>query len=154
MAELEFRGPFLLLFALAQQQGTLLQQSMSAAPLAPGEFAIYSALRLMQPTTPTRLANTLGMRPTTLSSALVRMQKARHLRRRRNPDDGRSSVISLTAAGVRVTEACFPSFGLAIETFRRHLEVDESELLHHLEAFSTALGRAQAELIADQAASA
>jgi DNA-binding MarR family transcriptional regulator len=146
MADLAFRGPFLLLFALAQQQSTLLQQSMFDAPLLPGEFAVYSALRLMQPTTPTQLAQTLGMKPTTLSSALVRMEKARHLRRKRNPADGRSTVISLTAAGVRATTACFPSFGTAITSFRNHLEVDEAGLLRHLEAFSTALTRAQAEL--------
>ena len=88
MAGLEFRGPFLLVFALGQQLGTLLQQAMADAPLPPNEFAVYSALRLMQPTTPTQLAGTLGMKATTLSSVLVRMSKNGHLQRRRNPADG------------------------------------------------------------------
>jgi DNA-binding MarR family transcriptional regulator len=143
---LSFRGPFLLLYALSQQQGRLLQQAMSDAPLPPGEFAIYSALRLMQPTTPTQLAATLGMKPTTLSSALVRIAEAGHLKRRRNPSDGRSVVLSLSAAGVRVTEACFESFGAAIESFRRNLEVDEQDFLDHLEAASRAFDRAVGEL--------
>ena len=96
MARLEFRGPFLLASALGQQLGNLLQQAMADAPLTPGEFAVYSALRLMQPTTPTQLATALGMKATTLSSALVRMSKSGHLKRRRNPADGRSVILTLT----------------------------------------------------------
>jgi DNA-binding MarR family transcriptional regulator len=143
---LSFRGPFLLLYAVSQQQGRLLQHAMADAPLQPGEFAIYSALRLMQPTTPTQLATTLGMKPTTLSSALVRMADAGHLKRRRNPADGRSVVLSLNAAGVRVTEACFASFSAAIQAFLRNLEVDEQDFLDHLEAASRAFDAAAGEL--------
>jgi DNA-binding MarR family transcriptional regulator len=146
MGQLEFRGPFLLLFALGQQQGSLLQQAMADAPLSPSEFALYSALRLMQPATPSLLAQTLGMKATTLSSALVRMANAGHLRRRRNPADGRSVVLELSASGLRVTEACFASFSTAIEAFRRNLDVDEAEFLRHLEAASAALSAAAAEL--------
>ena len=146
MAELEVRGPFLLLFAVSQQQGNLLQLAMTDAPLLPAEFAVYSALRLMQPTTPTQLATTVGMKATTLSSALVRMQRAGHLKRRRNPADGRSVIISLTPSGRRVTEACFDSFRTAIDAFRRHLDCDEADLLRLLEAMSHALGNAFSEL--------
>jgi DNA-binding MarR family transcriptional regulator len=146
MARLEFRGPFLLVFALGQQLGNLLQLAMADAPLTPGEFAVYSALRLMQPTTPTQLAGQLGMKPTTLSSMLVRMSKSGHLKRRRNPADGRSVILALTPSGVRVTEACFASFGLAIEAFRNQLSVEEATLLADLEAMSAALDRAAAEL--------
>lgn len=146
MARLEFRGPFLLLFALDQQLGTLLQQAMAGAPLTPGEFAVYSALRLMQPTTPTQLAATLGMKPTTLSSVLVRMSRNSHLKRRPNPADGRSVILTLSPAGQRATEACFPGFGTAIEAFRRQLTVDEAGLLSNLEAASAAIERAGAEL--------
>ncbi|MDQ1741811.1 MAG: Winged helix DNA-binding domain [Pseudonocardiales bacterium] len=146
MAGLEFRGPFLLVFALGQQLGTLLQQAMADAPLPPNEFAVYSALRLMQPTTPTQLAGALGMKATTLSSVLVRMSRSGHLKRRRNPADGRSVILTLSASGVRVTEACFATFGVAIEAFRRQLRIDESVLLADLEAMSQALARASADL--------
>ena len=146
VAGLKFRGPVLLVFALDQQLATLLQQAMADAPLPPNEFAVYSALRLLQPTTPSQLAGTLGMKATTLSSMLVRMARSGHLKRRRNPADGRSVILTLTPSGVRVTEACFASFGAAIEVFRRHLTVDEPTLLAHLEAMSTALSRASAEL--------
>jgi DNA-binding MarR family transcriptional regulator len=146
MARLEIRGPFLLLFALAQQQSSLLHHAMADRPLQPAEFAVYSALRLSQPTTPTQLAATLGMKATTLSSMLVRMAKNGHLKRRRNPADGRSVVLSLSPAGVRATEESFTSFSVAIESFRRHLEIEEPALLHSLEAMSRALNRAMIEL--------
>ena len=150
MAGLEFRGPFLLAFALDQQLANLLQQAMADAPLTPTEFAVYSALRLMQPTTPSQLAGTLGMKPTTLSSMLVRMSRSGHLKRRPNPADGRSVILTLTAGGLRTTEACFASFGGAISAFRRHLRVDEGDLLSHLEAMSAALAQATAELAGQQ----
>jgi DNA-binding MarR family transcriptional regulator len=146
MARLEFRGPFLLLFALDQQLAGLLQQALADAPLTPGEFAVYSTLRLTQPTTPTQLAGTLGMRPTTLSSVLVRMSRNGHLKRRRNPADGRSVMLTLSPSGVRATEACFAGFSAAIQAFRRQLTVDEAVLLANLEATSTAIERASAEL--------
>jgi DNA-binding MarR family transcriptional regulator len=146
MARLEIRGPFLLLFALAQQQSSLLHHAMADRPLQPAEFAVYSALRLSQPTTPTQLAATLGMKATTLSSMLVRMAKNGHLKRRRNPADGRSVVLSLSPAGIRATEESFTSFSVAIESFRRHLEIEEPALLHSLEAMSRALGKAMVEL--------
>jgi DNA-binding MarR family transcriptional regulator len=146
MARLEIRGPFLLLFALAQQQSSLLHHAMADRPLQPAEFAVYSALRLSQPTTPTQLAATLGMKATTLSSMLVRMAKNGHLKRRRNPVDGRSVVLSLSPAGVRATDESFTSFSVAIESFRRHLEIEEPALLDSLEAMSRALNRAMIEL--------
>lgn len=146
MARLEIRGPFLLLFALAQQQSSLLHHAMADRSLQPAEFAVYSALRLSQPTTPTQLAATLGMKATTLSSMLVRMAKNGHLKRSRNPADGRSVVLSLSPAGVRATEESFTSFSVAIESFRRHLEIEEPALLHSLEAMSRALSRAMVEL--------
>jgi len=142
----EFRGPFLLLFALDQQLGTLLTRAMADAPLRPGEFAVYSTLRLEQPTTPSELAATLGLPATTMSSQLARMAGQAHLQRTRNPRDGRSAVISLTPAGLAATEACLPGFQRAIQSFRANLEVDESRALEVLEAVSAALASATVEI--------
>ncbi len=146
MPRLDQRGPFLLLFALNQQLGALLAHAMARAPLRPADFAVYSTLRLVQPATPTELAATLGMRVTTLSSLLAKMEQQGHLCREPNPADGRSRLLSLTAAGRRATEDCFPAFGAAIEAFRRHLIADESQVLRHLEGVSQALIGATHEL--------
>ena len=149
---IEQRGPFLLVFAIGQQLGALLGQTMRAAPLRPGEFAVYSALRLEQPVTPTRLAAVLGMPPTTLSSALRKMSEAGHLSRVPNPEDGRSQLVELTEAGVEVTVACFPAFGATINAFRDALVeefVTEHELLRVLEGASRAIDAA-AQTLADR----
>ncbi len=146
VAGLEFRGPFLLLFALDQQLGSLLTRAMADAPLRPAEFAVYSTLRLEQPTTPSELANTLGMRATTMSSQLVKMARLGHLERSPNPRDGRSSLIALTPEGLAATEACFPAFQRAIGSFQANLTIAQPDVLTVLEAVSTALASAAAEL--------
>jgi len=142
---LAFRGPFLLLFAVGQQVSELMGRTFAAAPLRPTDFAVYSALRLTGPVTPAALATELGMGRSTLSNWLRRMEERGHLRRRRNPADGRSALVSLTAEGVRVTEACFPAFQAAIEAFRARLD-DEAGLLAALEAAGSALAGAIEEV--------
>ncbi|MEP6664939.1 MAG: MarR family winged helix-turn-helix transcriptional regulator [Nocardioidaceae bacterium] len=145
------RGPFLLVFALDQQLAGLLSEAMAGAPLRPGEFAVTSALRLHGPVRPTILATTLGMRPTTLSNHLRRLAESGHVRRRPDASDGRAVLVSLTAKGVRETEACFPAFAAAIGSYQKHLAaegVDESASLGLLEAMSRALAAASAELSA------
>jgi DNA-binding MarR family transcriptional regulator len=155
VSRLAVRGPFLLLFAVNQQLDALLARALSEAPLRPGEFAIYSALRLEQPTTPSVLARTLGLRATTMSSHVQKMSERGHLVRRAHPTDGRSSLIALSDAGLSATEACFPPFAAAIEAFRLALGadgvVDEQSLLEHLEAASRAVDEAARRLATGQA---
>jgi DNA-binding MarR family transcriptional regulator len=142
------RGPFILVFALGQQLSTLLSRSMQDAPLRPDDFAVTSVIRLMEPVRPTTLAATIGMRPTTLSNYLRRLAESGHVRRRPDPADGRAALISLTRKGTRDTEACFPGFGRAIETFQHNLKsegVDEHDLLAVLEAMSRAIDATIAE---------
>ena len=140
------QGPLLRLFTIAQQTGRLMQVAMADSPLEPPDFAVYSWLRLVGPVTPTRLAADLGMRQPTLSNYLKRMTDRGHLRRRRNPLDGRSQLVSLTASGRRVTERSFPGFTAAISTFRAHLDVPEEELARVLGSLSDSLDRAVGEL--------
>jgi len=154
VAGLEFRGPFLLLFALDQQLGSLLSRALADAPLRPVEFAVYSALRLVQPTTPSELANDLGMRATTLSSHLLKMGRRGHLERTRNPADGRSTLIALTEPGQSATEACFSGFQHAIRAFQDNLTIPQQQLLDALEAASAALDTALGELTGSSSESA
>ena len=140
------QGPLLRLFTIAQQESRLMQVAMAESPLEPNDFAVYSWLRLVGPVTPTRLAADLGMRQPTLSNYLKRMTDRGHLRRRRNPHDGRSQLVSLTASGRRVTERSFPGFKAAITAFRDHLELSDDELARVLGSLSDTLDRAVAEL--------
>jgi DNA-binding MarR family transcriptional regulator len=143
---LQWRGPFLLTYALDQQLAELLATTFGDAPLTPGEFAVYSVLHGSGPTTPSELAADLGLGRSTMSNWLRRMEARGHLRRQRNPADGRSQLVQLTAQGARLTEQCFPAFSTAIETFREALEIDEQALLEVLEAMSAALAVAVEKL--------
>lgn len=136
------RGPFLLMFATGRQLSTLLHETMRDSPLTPDEFAVTSALRLEQPVRPTELARITGLRPTTLSNYLRRFESAGLVVRSRDPGDGRASLVRLTDLGVERTEACFPGFAEAIETFQKALAergTPELDVTETLEAVAQAL---------------
>ena len=140
--DLAQRGPFLLAFAISQQLRALLARALADAPLTADEFAVYSVLFGTGPTTPSRLAADLGMPASTMSHYLRRMAERGHLDRRTNPDDGRSSLVVLTADGRSATEACFPAFGAAITSFRANLGMPEADLLAALTKMSEAIAAA------------
>jgi DNA-binding MarR family transcriptional regulator len=136
------RGPFLLLFATGRQLSTLLHEEMADSPLTPDEFAVTSVLLLEQPVRPSELARLTGLRPTTLSNYLRRFEASGIVTRRRDPDDGRASLLELTAEGKERTEACFPGFASAIGSFQKALAetgVPELDVVEALEGVSRAL---------------
>lgn len=139
---LTHRGPLLLVYALYQQIDRLFDDYQVNARMAGGSFAVYSVIHVEEQVTPTRLAEILGMPPTSLSYQIRQMHERGHLRRVPNPDDGRSVLLKLTPKGHRIIHEAQVGFAEAISSFRRELEVDEPELLRHLEAMSTALERA------------
>jgi DNA-binding MarR family transcriptional regulator len=144
---LEFRGPFLLLFAVDSQLGTLLQTTMRGCPLTPEEFAVTSVLNLSGPTRAGELAHLTGLRPTSMSNYLRRFEERTIVRRRVDPSDRRASLVSLTPKGRRLTLACFPAFQGAIDRFQKALAdegIHEADLLVALEGASRALATAQA----------
>lgn len=138
---LTHRGPLLLAYALFQQTGRLLDEHIDASRMG-GSFAVYSVIGVDEPVTPTRLAEILGMPPTSLSYVIRQMHERGHVKRIRNPNDGRSVLLQLTPKGRRVLDDALKGFAVAIGKFRRELEVDEPELLRNLEAMSAALERA------------
>lgn len=146
---LERRGSFLLIYAVDQQLGSLLNQAMESCPLTPGEFAITSVLRLTGPCRPGELAEKLGMRPSTLSNHLRRFEERGLVVRRPDPHDGRAAQVRLSRRGRNQTISCFPAFQLAIETFHKELEaagVEVEELNRVLEVASSSLAAAARRL--------
>ena len=139
---LTHRGPLLLVYALSQQTQRLLDEHIDMSRMAGGAFAVYSVIGAEEPVTPSRLAEVLGMPPTSLSYVIRRMHEAGHLKRVRNPTDGRSVLLRLTPKGRRVLDDALRGFVTAITAFRAELDVDEPELLRHLEAMSAAMERA------------
>lgn len=139
------RGPLLLVFTLSQLAGRLLEGHLAGSGLSSSEFAVYSVVLAEGRLTPRRLAEVLGMPPTTVSSVVRQMQSRGHLSRVRNPDDGRSVLLELTSSGRRVTQSATRGFGTAIAAFRANLDVPESRLLAALESMVAALEAANAD---------
>lgn len=68
------------------------------------EFSLLVLLLANGPLTPRQLAGTLTLTAPTLTLLLDRLQERGLLRRERNPNDGRSQHIVLTAKGRRVAD--------------------------------------------------
>ena len=116
------------LFILGQLADDLLGRAMVGLTLNPNDFAVQSAIRAFQPITPTRLAALLGMPPTTLSSYLRRLEARRQIRRRPNPDDGRSSLLEVTKVGDRNVVSGFPALQGSIARVHERLDYSPAEL--------------------------
>jgi DNA-binding MarR family transcriptional regulator len=144
MSKLESRRRNVLfrLFILGQLANDLVDSAMRRDKLNPNGFAVASAIRAFQPITPTELANLLGMPPTTLSSYLRRLEARRHVKRRPNPDDGRSSLFELTKLGDRYVVAGFPALRGSIARVEEHLDYPAEDLDLALDRLEDAMRRA------------
>jgi DNA-binding MarR family transcriptional regulator len=141
MAKPQTRGRNVLfrLYILGQLTNDLLDSAMTRRKLNPNDFALQSAIRAYQPVTPSRLSALLGTPPTTLSSQLARLEQRRQIKRRRNPDDGRSSLIELTAAGEKNVVAAMPALRGALALVAEHLDYSLEELDVALDRLEDAL---------------
>ncbi len=127
------------LFILGQLADDLLSRAMVGLTLNPNDFAVQSAIRAFQPITPTRLAALLGMPPTTLSSYLRRLEARRQIRRRPNPDDGRSTLLEVTKVGDRNVVSGFPALQGSIARVHERLDYSPAELDLALDRLEDAL---------------
>lgn len=97
-------------FALNQALGRYLGEAMADGPLGPSDYAIYSAIFELEDVAPTDLASRLGMPLTTVMDHLARLEARGHARRRRDPRDGRATLVTLTAAGLAAHRAANRQF--------------------------------------------
>ena len=132
-------------FALNQAVGRFLAEAMRAGPLTPAEYAVYSAMFELESATPTALAARLGMRLTTFLDQLRLVETRGHARRMPNPRDGRSRLVTLTAAGLAAHRAANRLFEAAYGSFAAELGGSEAPAKRTLAAIRGAAERALAE---------
>jgi DNA-binding MarR family transcriptional regulator len=82
----------------------VLAAALSPLDLSPGDFALYSLLRVQGPLTPTELARASGSPAQSLTYALRRAETRGHVAKHRSESDRRSYTVSLTPAGVEMHE--------------------------------------------------
>lgn len=112
-------------FALSRSVTRLLDDALVDVDLNGFDYAMTSMLRDQGRVSPTDIATWTGMTPTTVSGVLRRLQDRGYVDREPHPEDGRSSLATLTAAGTAATEAAQAAFDRA----RRDVEAALGERL-------------------------
>jgi DNA-binding MarR family transcriptional regulator len=79
----------------------LVELELAADGVASDGYAMLSLIGVRAPVRLTELAGELGMPLTTASDSVRRLERRKHVRRTSNPDDARSWLFELTAAGDR-----------------------------------------------------
>ena len=133
------------LFAAGGQVRELLRRQMAESHLTPEEYGVYSGLFEFEPITPSDLAETVGMRPTTLTHYIIDMRSRGHIREETNPADGRSRLLRLTESGHAAHRAANGFFMVAYEAFVRRI-ADVAKVKEALLEVEQAAREASAEI--------
>ncbi len=87
---------------LARLVGAAMDEAVAPAGLAAREFVLYALLQRAGPMTPTELARLSGVPATTISKMVRRMADRGHVVELDHPEDARSRLLQLNAAGATV----------------------------------------------------
>ncbi|WP_345423549.1 MarR family transcriptional regulator [Pseudonocardia xishanensis] len=93
---------------LAQVAGPLVGRTFARHGMGTGDFDVLAALRRSgEPytLTPTALARTLMLSPAAMTNRLDKLEAAGRVERKLDPDNRRSMLVSLTAAGRELVDA-------------------------------------------------
>jgi len=123
----------------------VLDAALAPTGLSADEFGIYSVLTTAASLTPSELARWMSAPLTTVSSHVKRLEGRGHVRRERNPDDGRSYFLALTPEGRRAHRAAAERFLPVLAEVVASLGPREAEVRHALAWLRRSLGAVQAE---------
>jgi len=133
-------GPMSLLFDIWLVSGLmsgLLDDVLAGTELNGDDFGMYSLLRRYGPATPTQVHRWTGLRATTVSAHLKRLEQRGHVTRSPNPSDGRSHQVGLSKAGEQAHDRATEPFLAAMHVLRAKFVPDtlrERLVLQHIDA--------------------
>jgi DNA-binding MarR family transcriptional regulator len=119
----------------------LFDRELAADGVERDGFAVLSLIGVRGSIRLTQVADELGMPLTTASDVVRRLENRGHVRRRPNPEDGRSSLFELTARGDREWHLGWGGIERILGRLRRELDEDEVRkvLVDLNDAFARAL---------------
>ena len=123
----------------------VLDAVLAPTGLSADEFGIYSVLTTADSLTPSELARWMSAPLTTMSSYVKRLEGRGHLKRERNPDDGRSYVLTLTPAGRRAHRAAGARFIPVLEQIVTQLGTREPSVRQALATLHRSLRATQSQ---------
>ena len=132
-------------FVVHQRVRALLARALSESELRADEYAVYSVLFERGSLSPTQLAACLAM-PVTTTLDYVRVMMGRgHIRRARNPADGRSYTVSLTMEGLSAHRRTNAAWNVAVRRLEDALGMPVPQVRAALQALDDAAGAALAQ---------
>jgi DNA-binding MarR family transcriptional regulator len=114
-----------LLVAANQRMVQLVERELAADGVEASDYGALSLIGVREEMRLTELAAQLGMPLTTMSDVVRRLEARGHVRRRPNPDDGRSFLFELTARGDREWRRGWGALHRVNEGLARGVDFDE-----------------------------
>jgi DNA-binding MarR family transcriptional regulator len=127
------------LWLVGHEMSALLDEALASSGLSADDFGLYSLLRGWGPVTPSQISRWTGMRPTTISVALKRLNGRGHADQAPNPQDGRSYLVGLNAAGEAAHQTAAPLFLAAMERFDTGMVTSDHEARTAIQRIDAAL---------------
>jgi DNA-binding MarR family transcriptional regulator len=125
-------GPPTILFEVfwtQQRRKRLVEQALAGTELPPEDYPFYVTIGADGPLTPTRMAEILMMPLSTVLFRCRRLERRGHVERVRNPDDGRSFLMRLTADGQVLLDKARPAFRSYAEAVEERLGKEQVDSL-------------------------
>jgi DNA-binding MarR family transcriptional regulator len=116
----------------------LMQQAVAGTGVTGEEYGVLGVISFFPGRTPTELATTLGIPPTTVSRHVSRFLEDGLVERAANPDDGRSYLLHPTARGRAIVETISPRIGELVKALRTASDVPLEDISAALEALERA----------------
>ena len=114
-------------------------EMLEGIPLSVDEFAMYGLISDLAPLTAADLVRATGLPATTVSSLVRRCESRGELIRSDNPEDARSSLLELTAAGYEVLASAVPRLLEGIDRLRSRLGTEHDLVRERLELLDQVL---------------
>jgi DNA-binding MarR family transcriptional regulator len=103
----------------------LVERELAADGVDPDGYAVLSLIGARSSVRLTDFSAELGLPLTTMSDAVRRLESRGHVRRRPNPDDGRSSLFELTSRGDREWRRGWGALQRVNEKLAQDVDFDE-----------------------------
>jgi DNA-binding MarR family transcriptional regulator len=129
-------------YSTGMLMGVLVSAELEEIGVSPRLFSFLGWVALLEPVTPSTLSAETGMPPTTVRDYVRELVERGDVRKVRNPDDGRSYLLELTAQGRRVSERGRPALTEAFAKLEPHLVRPAREYVVSAVELRTALRKA------------
>jgi DNA-binding MarR family transcriptional regulator len=131
-------APLFLLYVATTKVGNVLSSALQGSGVKVEDAVVLNQIDAVGPVTPKALAARLGISPSTLTYRLRGLERDGLVARSPHPDDGRSALLELSAAGHARWAKCRPLWLGAVRSIERELTVAADEVVEVLRE----LGRA------------